>query len=480
MEKIKRFSNKNIDMTEGPLFGKILLFVLPMMATNLLQCAYNAADMMVVGLSDEANAVGAVGMTGAFINLVLNIFIGFAIGANVAIARHLGAKNGEMASKVVHTSLVLALTLGIAGGVLGFAITRPVLSLMGAEENLLDLATTYTRIYFAGAPFLALTNYSVAIFRAKGDTQTPFYVLALCGLFNVILNLIFVLGCGMSVDGVAIATALSNAASAIVLIYCLAKANDDCKFSFKKLRIDKKALMDVVNIGFPAGIQGALFSFSNVLIQSSILRVNNILAPNSVYDPVVEGNAAVSNLNGFIYTATNSVCQASVAFTSQNVGAGKYERIKKVMLNCYAITSAVALISSFLLFLFNKPLLALYGISDGEGLAKIAYDTAMTKIKCETLTYFLLALMEVGCGVLRGLGKSLTSTVITLIGACLLRVVWILTVFELFQTTESIYLSYPASWILTGIIALVFVKVILRRKINESNKREKSLSELTA
>jgi Na+-driven multidrug efflux pump len=203
-----------------------------------------------------------------------------------------------------------------------------------------------------------------------------------------------------------------------------------------------------------------------MMIQSSVLRVNEILAPGSVYEPVVDGNASVANLNGFIYTATNSVCQASIAFTSQNVGAGKYERVKKVLVNCYAITCAVAVISSLTLLVFNHQLLSLYGITDGEGLAGIAYNAAMTKMRYETLTYFLLAFMEVGCGVLRGLGKSLTSTVITLVGACLLRVVWILTVFEHFLTLESIYISYPISWAVTGVVALVFVIILLRKQIS--------------
>ena len=456
-------------MTEGPLFTKILLFVLPMMATNLLQVAYNAADMMIVSLSSEANSVGAIGMTGPFINLVLNLFMGFSIGANVVIARSIGAREGERASKVVHTSLLLALMLGAVGCVIGWFISEPVLSAMGIDGNLLDLATTYTFVYFAGAPFVALTNYSVAIFRAKGDTKTPLYVLTVSGLINVVFNLFFVLALGMAVEGVALATVISNAVSAVVLIYCLSRSNDDCKFAFSKLGIDKRALKEVIRIGFPAGIQGALFSLSNMMIQSSVLRVNDILAPGSVYEPVVDGNASVSNLNGFIYTATNSVCQASIAFTSQNVGAGKFDRIKKVMLNCYAITCAVAVICSTTLVIFNHQLLALYGITDGEGLAGIAYSAAMTKMRCETMTYFLLAFMEVGCGVLRGLGKSLTSTVITLVGACLLRVVWILTVFEHFLTLESIYISYPVSWTVTGIVALI-IALRLLKKLSERAK----------
>ena len=354
-------------MTEGPLFGKILMFALPMVAMNLLQSAYHAADMMIVSLSHEANSVGAIGITGPFINLVINLFIGFAVGANVVIARHIGAKDHEEASKVVHTSLLLALIFGVLSGVVGLIISRPVLSLMGAEDNLLDLATTYTKIYFLGAPFIALTNYAAAIFRAKGDTKTPLYILTVAGFVNVIFNLIFVLGCGLSVEGVSIATVISNAISSVLLIYSLHRADDACHFDFKKLSIDKRSLRDIIRIGLPAGVQSALFSISNIMIQSSILRVNDILAPGSIYEPVVEGNAAVSNLNNFVYTATNSVCQASVAFTSQNVGAGKYERIKPVMYNCFGITVSVALFFSLLIFAFNHPLLALYGIHEVEG-----------------------------------------------------------------------------------------------------------------
>ena len=459
-------------MTEGPLFGKILLFVMPMMATNLLQTAYNAADMMIVSLSHEANAVGAIGMTGAFINMVLNLFIGFSIGANVVIARHIGSKNGEAASKVVHTSLLLALMLGAVGATIGLCIARPVLSLMGARGNLLDLATTYTKLYFSGAPFIALTNYAVAIFRAKGDTKTPLYILSAAGFINVMMNLFFVLACGMSVEGVALATVISNVVSSIVLVYCLYRSDDVCHFDFKKLRIDKESLISVVKMGLPAGVQSALFSFSNIMIQSSILRMNAILSPGSIYEPVVEGNAAVSNLNSFIYTATNSIYQSSVTFTSQNVGAGRYDRIKNVMINSYIITVTIAILSSALIILLNRPLLALYGIHAGEGIYGIAYETAMTKIRYETSTYFMLAIMEVGCGVLRGLGKAITSTLISLIGACMLRIVWLLTVFEHFLTLESIYISYPISWLVTGSAALVFVLVILKKHSKMPEKNE--------
>ena len=450
-------------MTEGPILGKIILFVLPVLATNLLQVTYNAADMMIVSMSHEANSVGAIGMTAAFVNLVLNLFIGLSVGANVVIAQRIGAKDARQVSSVVHTSLILAVLVGVFGGAIGFAISKPVLSLMGAKDNLLELATLYTRIYFVGAPFLALTNYSIAIFRAKGDTKTPLYILMTSGFANVLLNLMFVLLFGMSVDGVAWATVISNAASAFALIYFLSKSDDDCRFSPKLLRIDRRALRDIIRIGLPAGLQSALFSFSNMMIQSSVLRVNDILSPGSVYEPVVEGNAAVSNLNGFIYTATNSVCQAAIAFSSQNVGAGKYNRVKKIMYVSYALTTLVAIIFSLAILIFNRQLLALYGVVDGEGLAGIAYDAAMTKLRCETMPYFILAWMEIACGILRGFGKSITSAVISLLGACLLRVVWLLTVFEYFLTLESIYISYPVSWALTFATAFILVAIELRK-----------------
>lgn len=452
-------------MTSGPLFGKILLFVLPMMATNLLQVAYNAADMMIVSLSSEANAVGAIGTTSAFINLVLNVFIGFATGANVIVARHIGAREDREASRAVHTALIIGACLGIACTGIGIAVSRPVLMAMNAEGNLLELAVRYSRIYFCGAPFMALTNYAVAILRSKGDTKTPLYILSISGIVNVGFNIFFVVVCGMSVEGVAIATVIANVVSAILLLWRMSRDDGPCRFSFKHLTFDRRSFKNIFRIGLPAAIQGALFSFSNIIIQSSIIKMNNILSPGTEYEPVVEGNAAVANLNGFIYTATNSVCQASVAFTSQNVGACRYDRIKKVMLDCYIISVLVGLTASGIVIGLNRPLLALYGITDGaEGTLKhIAYSTAWAKLMYESLPYCLLAFMEVGQGVVRGLGRSLTSTIISLVGACLLRIVWIFTVFDSNPSLPILYMSYPITWTITGVVVLA-VSIILLRK----------------
>ena len=456
-------------MTEGPLFGKILLFVLPLMATNLLQTLYTAADMIVVGLSSEPDAVGAIGLTSSFINLVVNVFIGFATGANVMVARHLGARDDYHTSRAVHTAIAMSIVFGALATVLGLAISRPVLALMGTTEGkLLNLATLYCQIYFAGAPAIALTNYLIAIFRAKGDTRTPLIILSVAGLVNVVFNVFFVLAFHMSVEGVAIATVLSNVVSAVLLLIKLARDEGACRFSLKNLCFDRHAFKSIIYIGLPAGVQGSLFSFSNMLIQSSILQVNNALAPvGSAYQPIVKGNAAAGNLEGFIYTAQNSVYQASITFTSQNVGAAKYERVRRVMLCCYLASLIVSLTFGLGILLLRTPLLALYDVVPGEAgsLAALTFETAYIRMLYLFIPYSLLAFMETGCGVVRGLGKSLSSTFITLVGVCLFRVAWIATVFRATATLESIYLSYPISWALTALAEFLCAFLSLRHMI---------------
>ena len=473
MEHVKK--RKNIDLTEGPIFGKLLVFVLPLMASNLLQTLYNAADMMVVSLSSEANAVGAIGTTGPFVSLIINLFIGFSAGANVMVARNIGAKDEEGVSRTVHTSICMSLIFGVIAAAIGLVVSRPVLALMGNTGNLLDLSVAYTTIYFLGAPFISLTNFLISILRAKGDTKTPLIVLSATGVLNVVLNLFFVLVVGLSVEGVSLATSISNAVSAVVLLLVLMRDKGPCRLRLRHLGIDRRAFVSVLHIGVPAGIQGALFSLSSMLIQSSIIRVNNNLnLPSDSYQPVVDGSAAVGNLEGFAYTATNSVCQAAITFTGQNAGAAKYERVKRVMVACYLMTVLVAAVFSTVLILLADPLLALYGVTGGEAgsLAAIARETAQTRLMITIIPYFLLACMEVGSGVLRGLGRSITSTLVSLAGACLFRIVWISTVFEHYETLESIYISYPISWTLTTIAHLTLSLLALRKLIKMRNEHQ--------
>lgn len=455
---------KTVNFTEGKLFFKIVWFVLPIVATNLLQTLYNAADMMVVSLSSESNAVGAIGTTGAFISLILNIFIGFSIGANVVVARGIGAWDKEKTQNAVHTSLIMALIFGTIGALLGFLVARPVLQLMGNTGSLLELAVTYTYVYFAGVPFLALTNYLIAIFRAKGDSKTPFIVLSAAGALNVLLNLFFVLVMGMSVEGVSLATSIANVASFVVLLIKLRKDDDFTKFSFRKLKLQVKAMKEIVKVGVPAAIQGALFSLSNMLIQSSIVTVNNRLSPvGSEYQPIVNGSAAAANLMGFVFTSMNAVYQGTITFTSQNMGAKKPERVRPIMYNCFLITSIIGLTLGSLVFLFRAPLLSLYGVVEGtEGsMEALAMYAATTRLLYECVPYFLAGVMEVCTGVLRGLGRSMLSTVISLVGVCLFRVIWLGLVFPMFYTIESISLSYPISWLITIFTAFTFIQIII-------------------
>jgi putative MATE family efflux protein len=471
MERIKR--KKDINLTEGAIFGKLLLFVLPLMASNLWQTLYNAADMMVVSLSSEANAVGAIGTTGPFVNLVINLFIGFSAGANVMVARNIGAKDEKGVSRTVHTSICMSLIFGTLAAVIGLIVSRPVLSLMGNTGNLLDLSVSYTIIYFLGTPFISLTNFLISILRAKGDTKTPLIVLSTTGVLNVLLNLFFVLVVGMSVEGVSLATSISNAVSAIVLLYVLMRDKGPCRLRLRHLKIDRRAFVGILHIGIPAGVQGALFSLSNMMIQSSITRVNNNLGlPSDSYQPVVDGNSAVGNLEGFVYTATNAVCQAAITFTGQNAGAAKYERVRRVMGACYLMTVLVAAIFSTVLILFSDPLLALYGITGGEpgSLAAIAREAAQTRLMINVVPYFLLACMEVGGGILRGLGRSITATIVSLTGACLFRIVWLKTVFEHYETLEAIFISYPISWMLTTVAYLILSTLALRKLIKQRNE----------
>lgn len=457
---------KKKDLTAGPLFSQMLLFILPVLISNLLQICYNAADMMIVGLSSEQNAVGAIGTTGSLTALIVNVFIGISTGANVMIARHMGEKNDRMVNRTVHTALSMSVLFGLVAAVLGFFCAKPLLVLMGAEADLLELATLYTKFYFLGVPFISISNYAISIFRAKGDTKTPLYVLSLTGLLNVALNLFFVLACSMSVEGVALATAISNLANAVILVLLLSREQSACRFRFRQLCLDKKAFGEILHIGVPSGIQSALFSLSNILIQSSILRVNNtMMEVGNDYQPVINGNSAAANLESFAFTAINAVHLGTVTFTGQNAGAKKPDRVWQILWVGLGCCLAVTLFFTGAIFLFHKQLFALYGVADGAvgSLEHIAFEAAYKRILYHMLPLVLYALFDTSNAVARGLKKAITATVISLIGTCALRVVWILTVFEYYETLETIYLSYPISWAVTAIATFILTLSALKK-----------------
>lgn len=467
---------KDIDMTTGPIVWQMIRFSLPLILTNLLQVLYNATDMIVVGLSSEPDAVGAIGTTGAFVALVVNLFIGLSVGANVVVAHHVGAGDDQKASRAVHTSILVGVFLGVVGGIVGVAVSRPVMSLMGNEGKVLELSVRYTQIYFAALPAHALSNYAIALHRAKGDTRTPLFVLTLTGLLNVLLNLFFVIVLGLSVEGVALATGIAALVSAIVLYANLARDSGPCRLVLRKLRLDLDEMKEILRIGLPSGLQSALFALSNMTVQSSIIRVNNAMCdPGAAYQPVVKGNAAATNLENFAYTAINSVSHATISFVSQNLGANRPERIRSIMYRAYLLNFLLGGVLGPGLFFANRPLLALYGVAPSatDALAQMAYDAALTRMAIAIAPYALLSLYEVGAGVMRGLGRSISSTIISLVGACLLRVAWIAFVFPRFGTLESIFLVYPVSWVVTALALYLASRSIVAKLYRSAQESEK-------
>jgi putative MATE family efflux protein len=428
----------------------ILRFALPLIATNVLQLAFNAADMIVVGkFSGSDTALAAVGATGALINLIVNLFIGLATGVNVLIANYRGAGRTEDAQDTVHTAMVTAAVGGFALIFIGFFLSRPLLALMGTPINVIDQSTLYMRIYFMGMPFFLVYNYGAAILRGVGDTKRPLFYLSLSGVLNVLLNLFFVMILGMDVAGVALATISSQALSAILIVRCLLKTDGICNLDPKKLKIHKHKLIRMLQIGLPAGFQGSLFSISNVLIQSSV---------NSFGSIVMSGNTAAGNIEGFIYTSMNSVAQAALSFTGQNYGAQKYKRIDQVLGTCMLLAGFSGALLGNLAYLFGEPLLSLYTNNSLE----VVYG--MNRMQIIATTYFLCGLMDTLSCTMRGLGMSVLPTIISLTGACLFRILWIYTVFAAHHTQFTLYISYPISWFLTSAAYLICYFIVRKKK----------------
>ncbi len=456
MERLK----KTVDMTEGPFLGKMIKFAIPLVITGLLQCLYNAADLVVVGQFRGDVAVAAVGSTGSLTNLILGLFMGLSVGAGVLVAQYTGAKEYKEVKKVVHTSVILALVLGVVMGIVGFLLSGKLLELMGTPEEVLPHATLYMKIIFLGTPGSLLYNYIASMLRSVGDSKRPLIFLSISGLVNVLMNVVLVL-CGLGVDGVAISTILSQYLSAIMAFIYLCRTSGPLRLSWKDMKLNVKKLKRILYIGIPSGIQGSLFSFSNVLIQSSI---------NSFGDNVVAGSAATANLEGFVYIAMNAIYHVSLTFIGQNVGARKYKNIKRLTLYGAVIVTVLGLGSGLLVVLFREPLVGLYVSHEA------AVEAAMARMWIILPTYFICGLMEVFCGTLRALDRSVTAMIISLCGACGLRILWIQTVFKLFPTPESIFISYPVSWALTAGTHLIFV-VIATRKLIKRSRAELALLE---
>jgi len=422
-------------MLRGPLLKNMIGYTVPIILTGWLQLLFNAADLVVVGQANGSNSLAAVGATGAITNLIVNLFIGLSVGAGVMVAHGLGGNDEQAVHRTIHTAIPAAAVSGLFLTVVGVGLSRTFLVWMDTPENILPLSTLYMQIYFGGMVFNMIYNFASSILRAAGDTRSPLIFLTISGVINVALNLFFVYVFHMNVEGVALATVISQAVSAVLVVYTLMRRTDACRLELKKLRIYKPQLLRMIRIGLPAGIQGSMFSISNVMIQSSI---------NSFGDVVMSGNTAAGNIEGFVYTAMNAFHQTAVNFTGQNVGARQYDRVRRILWTSLGCVGVAGLALGTLMYAFGPQLLSIY-ISDSPeairyGLIRMQYICAI---------YFLCGLMDVSTGALRGMGASLVPMVISVLGVCGIRLLWIYTVFKAYPTTECLYLSYGVSWVVT-------------------------------
>ncbi len=437
-----------IDMCNGPLLGKILIFYIPLMLSGILQLLFNAADIVVVGRFAGNESLAAVGSTSSLTNLIVNLFIGLSVGANVLVARYYGANQKDELKEMVQTTVATAFISGVVLIFVGFLVSRPALMWMGTPEDVIAHSVLYMRIYFGGMPFMMVYNFGSAVLRAVGDTKRPLYYLLIAGVVNVVLNLIFVIVFSMGVAGVATATVASQAISAVLVVRCLIQSDSVYRLEMKGIRIAPDKLIKMVKIGIPAGMQGALFSISNVLIQSSV---------NSFGSIAMAGNTAASNIEGFVYTAMNAFHQASISFCGQNYGALKYKRIGKVLLICEVSVIIVGAVLGSAAYFFAGSLLRIYSIDQRV----IQYGILRMSYIC--VTYFLCGMMDVIVGALRGMGYAIMPMLVSLTGACLFRVIWIYTIFQSYRTLECLYISYPISWALTFLVHLVCFAVVYRK-----------------
>ncbi|MBQ9139186.1 MAG: MATE family efflux transporter [Ruminococcus sp.] len=447
-------NNKSADLTQGPLLKQIVLYTIPIILTGILQLLFNAADLVVVGQYCGSVSVGAVGATGPVINLITNLFIGFSVGSGVSVAHAIGAGKEDEIHRVIHTSIPLALICGLILTVVGIAGAEYILELMETPEEAIRLSALYMKIYFGGIISSMIYNFGAAILRAAGDTRSPLVHLTIAGVLNVILNLIFVIAFNMDVAGVALATIISQTLSAALILRTLMKRTDACKLVLKNMKIYMRPLFKILRIGFPAGIQGSLFSISNVIIQSSV---------NSFGAVAVAGNAAAQNIEGFVYTAMNSITQSALNFTGQNHGAKKFDRVKKTAFISLGFVMFVGLSLGISAYIFSRPLLSIY-ISDSEEAVK--YGIVRLLYIC--VPYCLCGVMDVSTGLLRGLGSSILPMIITVAGVCGFRIVWIYSIFSIpqYHTLETLYISYIISWTMTFAvqIALYTVMFCLKKK----------------
>ena len=437
-------------MTEGSLADKIFFFALPLAASSILQQLFNSADVAVVGNFAGSNALGAVGANGSVINLLVNTFVGISIGSNVVIATLIGQNKEKKAKQAVHTSMLFAFILGVILMAFGLLIAPQLLRLMATPSNILSLAVLYLRIYFLGVPFIVLYNFEAAILRSRGETRLPLIALSIAGVINVILNLVFVVGLGMSVDGVAYATVISNIFSSLFLLIYLTHDTTITHFTFKQCHIHKDLLLHILKIGIPSGMQGALFSISNVIIQSQL---------NQFGSYAIAGSAAALNFEILSYYFFEGFGQAAITFVGQNYGAGKMDRCHQVLKYCWMEASVVTIVSTILFVAFARPLAAIFS-SDPHVL-----DYAVRRMYILITFEILNMSIEILSGAMRGFGYAIVPTLVAVFGICVSRIIWVFTIAKMIHSYEVLLYCYPVSWLLTSIASLIAYKYLTRKLV---------------
>ena len=444
-----------MDMTTGVIMPKVITFALPLIAASVLQLLFNAADIVVVGRFVSPQAMAAVGSTGSLVNLIIQLFVGFSIGVNVCVGKYYAAKRQEEMSDTIHTSILVSVIFGAILCVAGLFLARPMLELMGSPADVIEDSVLYLRIYFLGMPLIMLYDFAAAILRAVGDTKRPLYFQMIAGVINVILNLFFVLVVGIGVAGVAIATTISQGFSGIALLITLMREKGALHLDLRKLHVNWKLLRSIMEIGLPAGLQSTVFSLSNVVIQSSI---------NSFGSVAMAGATAAQNIEAFVYASMNSIYQTNLSFTAQNLGARKYSRINRILKDCLITVVLIGLVMGIGAVMLDPWLLRFF-TTDAE---VVRYGQERLLVVCAP--YFLCGIMDVMVGSLRGLGYSVIPMFVSLIGACGLRIVFILTLFRLpyFHSLNWLYMSYPITWTITFTAHLItFLRV--RRKFPKAD-----------
>ena len=438
-------------MCNGSIMDKLISFSLPLMVSGILQLAFNAVDIIVVGRFSGSQALAAVGSTTALINVFTNLFIGISLGANVLAARFYAAGKDREMSETVHTSITLALISGIMMAVIGVLLAKWALEIMGTPDDVIGQSALYMRIYFMGMPFFMLYNYGAAILRAIGDTKRPLIFLIISGIANAALNMILVILFHMGVAGVAIGTIISQLISCVLVLTCLYRSEGSYQLRFSKLKINGAYMEQIFQVGVPAGIQSTVINFSNVLLQSSV---------NSFGSIAMEGYTAANNLLGFLYASVNSITQACMSFTSQNYGVGKWKRMDRVLIDCMILTTGVALVIGGAFYGFGPEILKIY--TDNEEVVR----SGMEILSFTTLTYFLCGLMDLFPGALRGMGHSAVPMILSVLGTVGTRVVWIFLIFPQHRSLDILFISYPVSWLLT-ILMQVICFGFVRKKVHE-------------